>query len=271
MRSPQLLLLIPVFAFVLYFLYDTKAHEPPTEAATQFLRTLQQGDVESALREFGDNTCHCAPEGGYIAYLQAESGYDPNLSFLLGKPFKLGEMKTETLPYNGEKYLMPWDKPEDQLVYVPLEFDAAARPYFLPTDMAYGYEISDADLKAFEKDPTALWKRGFTLRLRSKLEPGVIGQRDPRAKKTEAERMAADGLLPKEYLRYLHPKDAAGVKVGDKVEPATSFASELPRLKAITIGMKVVRRGLLSRWAVKKAGFGDPVLIMPDGKEISLK
>ena len=271
MRSPQLLLLIPIFGFVLYFLYDTKAHEPPTEAAAQFLQTLQQGDVESALREFGDNTCHCAPEGGYISYLQLESGYDPNLSFLLGKQFKLGRMKSEPLPYNGEKYMMPWDKPEDQLVYVPIEFAQTDRPYFLPMDSAYGYEMADADLKAFEKDPSKRWRRGFTLRLRSSLQPGVIHERDSKAKKTEAERMAADGLLPKEYLKYLHPKDAAGVKTGDKVQPASAMADGLPKLKAITIGMKVVRRGLLSRWAVKKAGFSDPVLVMPDGKQIFLK
>jgi hypothetical protein len=99
----------------------------------------------------------------------------------------------------------------------------------------------------------------------------VIGTRDPKAKKTEAERMASDGLLPKEYLRYLHPKDAAGVKVGEKVEPATAVAAELPKLKSITIGMKVVRRGLLSRWAVKKAGVSDPVLIMPSGDVVLLK
>jgi hypothetical protein len=270
MRNPQLLLLIPIFLFVLYFLYDTKANDPPTDAATTFLQTLSQNDVERALREFGDNTCHCAPEGGYISYLQYNSGYDPNLSFLLGKHFTTGKMNTEKLPYNGEKYVLPWDKPEDVLVYVPLEFPEGERPYFLPTDMAYGYEMSAEQVKAFEKDPSPLWKRAFTLRLRNTLEPGVIKERDPKAGKTQIERMAADGLLPKEIMKYVHPKDAAPVKNGSKVDPASAFAATLPRLKSVTIGMKVVRRGLLTRWAVKKAGFNKPILVTADGKEIPL-
>jgi hypothetical protein len=270
MRNPQLLLLIPILVFVVYFLYDTKSNEPPTEAASTFLQTLRRGDVEAALREFGDNTCHCAPEGGYVSYLQYEGGYDPNLSFLLGNHFYVGKMNTEKLPFNGEKYVLPWDKPEDVLVYAPLEFGENERPYFLPIDMAYGYEMTAEQVKAFEKDPTAQWKRAFTLRLRNSLEPGTIKERDPKAKKTEMERAAADGLLPKEYVKYVHPKDAAGVKDGAKVEPASAFAAGLPRLKSVMIGMKVVRRGILSRWAVKKAGFNKPVIVV-DGKDIVLE
>jgi hypothetical protein len=270
MRSPQLLLLIPVLLFVMYFLYDTKRSEPPTDAARTFLQTLSAGDAEGALREFGDNTCHCAPEGGYISYLQYESGYDPNLAFLLGRKFSIGEMKTEQLPYNGEKYMFPWDKPEDTLVYVPLVFTDNDRPYFLPIDMAYGYKMPQDAVKAFEKDPSKNWKRAFTLRLRNSLEAGTIKERDPRAKKTEMERLAEDGTLPKEYLKYLHPKDAGPIEVGGKTEAASAIANSLPRLKAITIGMKVVRRGLLSRWAVKKAGFDKPVVIA-DAKEITLE
>lgn len=271
MRAPQLLLLIPIFVFVLYFLYDTKRSEPPTDAARAFLQTLSAGDVEGALREFGDNTCHCAPEGGYISYLQYESGYDPNLAFLLGRNFSLGEMRTEPLPYNGEKYAFPWEKPEDALVYVPLQFAEDQRPYFLPLDMAYGYEMTAEQVNAFDANPANGWKRGFTLRLRNTLDAGGIKQRDSKAPKTEMERLAAEGTLPKEYLKYLHPNDAAPVKDGIQTKPASAFASSLPRLKSITIGMKVVRRGIFSRWAVKKAGFDKPVIVAANGKEITLE
>jgi hypothetical protein len=269
MRSPQILLLIPILLFVVYFLYDTKANEPPTEGAAKFLQTLQQNNLEGALREFGDNTCHCAPEGGYIAYLQYESGHDPNLAFLMGHNFTVGKTRVEKLPYNGEKYFFPWDKPEDTIVYAPILFNQEERPYFLPLDMAYGYEMTEEQLKEFTQNPAKDWAPGFTLRLRWSLDKGVIPPRDPKAKKTEMERAAADGLLPKELLKYLHPKDAGPVKAGSETKPASAFAAELPKLHSVVLGMKVVRRGLLNRWSVKKVGMERPVLAQ-DGKAIPL-
>jgi hypothetical protein len=271
MRSPQALLLIAILVFVFVAVYKTKAEEEPTEDAQLFFQKLQANDVPDALRYFGDNTCHCAPEGGYIAYLQYESGHNPNLAFLLGRNFTLGKMRYERLPYNGEKYLLPWDKPEDTIVYAPIEFSEKERMYFLPADMAYGYEMSDKQFQEFRTDPSKDWMNGFTLRLRPTLEPGFIPPRAPDAARTQFEKDAEQGLIPKEYLRYLHPKDPAAVKnASGEIKPASAYAAQMPTLKSVTVGLKVVRRGLFARWAVQKAGVQDPV-VFSDGKEFKLK
>lgn len=270
MRSPQVLLLLPILCFVLFAVYSTKASEEPTEAVSTFLRHLQRNDIQGALRDFGDNTCHCAPEGGYIAYLQYESGHDPNLAFLLGRRFELGKMRWEKLPYNGEKYAFPWDKPEDTLVFAPITFASDDMPFFVPMDTAFGIAIPKSELTAFESDPSNDWMRAFTMRLRPTLRAGFIPPRDPAAERTQAERAAEEGTLPKEYLKYLHPKDAGDIKEPDgKLVPAAQYAAELPKLKSIVLGLKVVRRGIFQRWAVQKIGVEKPIIVS-GAKEFTL-
>lgn len=261
MRLTQLLLLLPLALFLIVGVFALNGSEPPTEEATVFLNTLRKNDIEAALFEFGDNTCHCAPEGGYISYLQYASGNNPNIAFLLGQNFSEGKATYEPLPYNGEQYVFPWDKPEDMLVRVPIQFDAVTSPYFIPLDSAYGFEISEDEMNKFLQHPEEGWKRAFTLRLRPSLKPGFIPARDPKAKKTEMERMAEDGTLPKEYLKYIHPKDAAGVKLKDgRTVPMQDYADRLPRLSSIVLDFKIVRRGSFKRWSVKKVGVEKPVL-----------
>lgn len=270
MRSP-LLLLLPILLFVAAAIFMTKADEQPTEEAAIFLTKLRSNDVTGAMHHFGDNTCHCAPAGGYIAYLQYESGQDPGLAFLLGSNFDIGKMRVEKLPYNGEKYLFPWDKPEDTIVYAPIAFAQNNRPYFLPLDMAFGYETSESQLVAYENDPSVQWAKGFTLRVRPTLEEGFIKPRDPKAPRTQLEKAAEDGVLPKEYAKYLHPKDPAAIKLANgQIKSASAVSDQLPRLQSIVVGLKMVRRGLFGRWAVQKVGVETPV-IESKGKEFKLK
>ncbi len=271
MRSFQVLLLLGIFLISAFAIFSTQAGEDPRDEARKFLSKIQSGDFDSALREFGDNTCHCAPRGGYIAYLQYEAAQEPNLAFLKGQSFKFGPMRVKRLPYNKEKYILPWDKPEDVAVYVPLEFDDPARsPYFLPLDMAYGYNMPESEFNKFLLNPEPDWWKGFSLRLRSSLLPGVIKPADTRKPESEADIISTRNILPAELTRYLHPADAAAVtsSLGQTI-PAAAAGSKLPRLKSILIGLKIVRRGTISRWAVKKLAIDEPALLV-DGKEIQL-
>ncbi len=271
MRSIQVLILVPIILFVFIAMFVTKSDEAPTEEAVVILQKLRSGNLVEAVAEFGDNTCHCAPEGGYISYVQYESGHDPNLAFLVGQKFDIGTPRMEALPYNGEKYFFPWDKPEDTIVYVPITFAASNRPLFLPQDMAFGYEMTEKQLQQFINDPTEHWMRSFTTRLRPTLSTGLVKPRDPKAKKTEMEKAAEQGLLPAEFSKYLIPKDAAPVKTASgKTEPAAAFTAQLPRLQSIVIALKIVRRGSLARWAVRKVGIEKPVLVSA-GKQFELK
>ncbi len=271
MRSIQVLILVPIIILVFVVMFVVKSDESPTEEGVGILQKLRTSDLEGAVAEFGDNTCHCAPEGGYISYLQYESGHDPNLAFLLGQKFDIGTPRMETLPYNGEKYFLPWDKPEDTIVFLPISFSDANRPLFLPQDMAFGYEMTEKQLQQFINNPSEHWMRSFTTRLRPTLSAGLVKARDPQAKKTEMEKAAEQGLLPAEFSKYLIPKDAAPVQTAPgKTEPATAFADQLPRLQSIVIALKIVRRGALSRWAVRKVGVEKPVLVS-NGKQFELK
>jgi hypothetical protein len=273
MRNLAPLLLIAIFAACVFMVFSSGTNADPADEARKFLRLLQRDDYEAAVAEFGDNTCHCAPKGGYVAYLRYDKAHDPNVAFLRGQQFEIGQPTTKQLPYNGEKHLFPWDKPEDVAVYVPITFkDPNSRPYFLPADMAFGYEMPQNDLEKFDSNPADGWMRAFTLRLRPKLEAGVVKPPDPNDKpEVEGELKGVDkSLIPPEVLKYQQPKDAAPVKLTDgRTVPASEMAAQLPRLKAITIGFKIVRRGTYHRWAVKKLGIENPVLDV-HGHELAL-
>jgi hypothetical protein len=273
MRSPQLILLPIILIITVCLLLTSQSSEQPTDEAVTFLTKLKSGDVEASVAEFGDNTCHCAPVGGYINYLRYESDENPNYAFLLGQKFSIGQPRQIELPFNGEKYLLPWDRPEDRGVFVPISFDnAQTRPYFIPLDTAYGYTIDNTDLEKFLNDPAEGYRKGFCLRLREQLGPGFIkpyvkGQKN----QSEADKLAEKGLLPPEMLRYLHPADPGQVKASDgKLAPISASAERLPRLKSMILGMKVVRRGWFKRWSVKKIGLEEAVIALPGGKDITL-
>lgn len=272
MRSFHIFLLVGIFLFGGVAVFMSQAQEDPADEARSFLKLVSKSDLDGALQEFGDNTCHCAPKGGYGSYFKYED--EPTLAFLVGKDFSVQKTSVKKLPYNNEPYVLPWDKPEDVAVRAWVDIPEGSRPYFLPLDTAFGYEISQALLKQFTSNPEKDWWKAFTLRLRQSLQPGLIPKYDPNAKQakgTEADEAATENILPAEMMKYLHPADAAPVSVMDKkVQPMSEFANELPRLKSIVIGMKIVRRGALKRWAVKKIGYEDPV-ITANGHDMTLK
>jgi hypothetical protein len=264
-RLAPALLLLAILGFGAFFAFSEMVNADPADEAKKFLRLVEAGNYRQALSEFGDNTCHCAPKGGYVAYLRYDTANDPSLAFLLGQKFEAGKATVKKLPFNGEAYMMPWDKPEDVAVYVPITFDdPATRPYFLPMDMAFGNEMPESEVKAFESAPDKDWWRAFTLRLRSRLTADVIEKVPPPKSNLEAEQPseAPADLIPPELAKYQHPGEAANVKLSDgKTVPAQQVAGDLPRLQSAIIGFKIVRAGVWHRWAIKKLGVMEPVIV----------
>src|ERR1700722_7723856 len=121
-RTLPALLLLLIFGLTVLLVFRTSTALDPADTANSSLKDLAANEWRSALRRFGDNTCHCAPKGGYVAYLRYDTANDPNLAFLLGQRFVVGKATVKALPFNGQKYGMPWDKPEDVVVQVPLTF-----------------------------------------------------------------------------------------------------------------------------------------------------
>ena len=272
-RSLPALLFILILGGGVVFAFFNAAHSDPADTAKQFLHFVQNNDHRAALMQFGDNSCHCAPKGGYVAYLRYDTANDPSLAFLFGQKFDIGQATVKKLPYNGEKYMMPWDKPEDTVVFLPITFpDRASQPYFLPLDMGFGLDMTEADLKAFDNAPQKDWERAFTLRLRPRLTADVI-EKQPlphHEQQSEEERKLAESLLPADLLKYQHPGEAGSIKLASgQTAPATQFASEVPRLKSVLLGFKVVRAGVWHRWLIHKLGVAQPVIIVGD-KEIKL-
>lgn len=270
------ILLGGILLMTIVILITTVGSEPCTEEASIFLNKMMEGDRPAVLTQFGDNTCHCQPRGGYSAFLKFESGENDNLAFLYEHKFKVGAMTAKEVP-TVEKFQgssLPWEKPESNEVDVQLSFDKKDySPYFLPLDMAYGYPIKEADLDKFCLDPSIEFFKSTALRLRPSLEKGLVppAPTDPN-RKPEFMADYYKTMLPPEACKYLKPTDAADVITADgKPAPAAQFADKLPRLKAGVLRLVVVRRGKMQRWAIKKGTFIDPVFTLADGKELALK
>lgn len=271
MRNIHFLLLLLVFGIAAVGVLSEMAMQNPQDEAKKFLNLVQKGDVENALLEFGDNTCHCAPKGGYTSYFQYESGVDPNIAFLVGQPFEMDKDIPAVQMADKQPYLFPWDKPETYALDAQVFFSEKTRaPYFLPMDTAFGEEISEAQLNQFIGDPAEGANRAFSLRLRPKLEAGFIPPHQTTKEDLEAEKSAKEVLTP-EMAKYLYPKDAAPIKLPDgKTAPIEQFADKLPRLYSAVVRLYIVRRGQLTRWTIKKLQLHDAVLITEKGERLQV-
>jgi hypothetical protein len=270
------LLLFAIIAGVIFIIARTLGSDESTDQASLFLQKLQDGDAAQIVPQFGENTCHCQPRGGYLAYLKYESGEQDNLAFLLGHPFSFGEFVVKSVPtiskYKGGD--AGFEKPESVEIDTPISMDKGYSPYFLPMDMAFGYPMKKTDFDAFCKDPSPDFARALSVRLRPTLASGLVAKAAPPEKDKRPE-FSADlykELLPPEETRYLKPTDAAEIVDNDgKTQPAASFQKDLPRLKRAVLRLYIGRRGELKRWAVKKVRLKDPVFQLADGKELVLE
>lgn len=239
----------------------------PQTAAESFLSKLKTGDTASVLEMFGDNTCKCPPRGGYESYLQYGS-QEPNLAFLVGKPFSFTAGKV--IPVDiAIPYVFPWDKPITTYVDVDMTFKADA-PYFLPMEMAYGMPMTEAQFMEFLNKPeTNAWK-GFTQRLRPSLAPGVVPAKSNSDTKTFS-KGELENLLSPEMIPFLRAKDAGDVLLKDKSKlPQSDIAAKLPTLTKATLRLRVVKSGQLKPWMINKFRF-EKASIVENGKTSTIE
>ncbi len=248
------------------------ASQDPRDEARKFLTIVGSGNVEKALGEFGDNTCHCAPKGGYTSYFKYESGVDPNIAFLLGQKFQVNSNIQGVRMADNQPFLLPWEKPETFAVDAQLIFDKKENaPYFLPMDSAFGEPIPEAELKKFIADPTEGAIRAFSLRVRPTLKPGFIPEFHATTKEdVEAEKSAKEVLAP-EMLKYLHARDAGPVMLDDgKTVAMEEYGDQLPRLYSAVVRLYIVRRGQINRWTIKKVQLHDATLLTNKGERLQV-
>ncbi len=290
---PLLFILLAIISASTW-IYSLTFADPKDEAIT-FLTDIKSGNLAKSVKHFGGNVCRCPAKGGWGSFLIYQSGQEPNLAFMTGHDFEIGR-PTSTPMDNTKPYLIPWERPEDFAVDVPVSFKPTNySPVFLPLPMAYGKKMTEAEFDKFLQDPdNDAWK-GFTLRFRQSLKPGSIAPSTepmPPEAATEFEALQKGGgkkaeeekLPPKESTddaikealgadaaEYLHPKDAGPVVRADgTVIPEEQIEARLPRLKSATLRLHVVRRGQIKDWTIYHFGLMDPVLV-ENTKEILLK
>lgn len=239
----------------------------PQTAAESFLTKINAGDANGALQMFGDNTCKCPPRGGYESYLNYGM-QEPNLAFLVGRPFTFKSGKTT--PVNlAIPYVFPWDKPSTAYVDVDISFPAK-QPYFLPMAMAYGLPMTEAQFNEFLNEPTKDAWKGFSQRLRSTTSPGVIPSSES-IEKTIPAKNDLDNLLSPEMMPFLQAKDAGDVILPDKTKmPDSDVEAKLPRLSSATLRLRVVKSGQLKPWLINKFRL-EKATIVENGKASTIE
>lgn len=256
----------------------------PSPKSIDFIKHIQASDYKAAVGDFGVNTCRCPGSLGWVSYLVYASNESENLSFLVGKDFQTGPPQAHKIATTAKA--TTWmDNPEDWEVDIPITFAKDGyRPYFLPLDMAYGYEMSEEAFQAFLADPDKEAWKGFCLRLRPSLEPGTVALPAPakalekkghdaqsreNAVRGENENVEAiaKNLFGEEATRYLHPADAGKVKRKDgsymSMEEVTAL---LPRLNSCNLKMHMVRRDQRLPFSLYQFLVVDPVISMNQNK-----
>jgi hypothetical protein len=245
------------------------AHAGATATAESFLRHLQRGDVEHAKGLLDDPKYHGTPRGGVDAHFAYESGYEPNLAFLVGQPFGLGVPSERT--QRSDWYLL--DGTTYATVSIPLTFQEP-RPWVLPAPIAFGHPMPFLDLVKFAVEP-GRYAQNLTLRVRHGIEPGRI--RPPAPRVAPPPPVGPPGAAS--IAARLEPTDTYGSMMGQRpVDPAPvrlpsgeALTSDqlqrfLPRLATITIDVSLVQRGrLLASWGVTRWTFRDAVVATETG------
>lgn len=236
------------------------ANAGATATAESFLRHLQGGDVERAKRLLDDPRYRGTPPGGVDAYFVYESGYEPNLAFLVRQPFAVGVASERT--QRSDWYLL--DGTLYATVSIPLTFQEP-RPWVLPAPVAFGHPMPFLDLVKFAVEP-GRYAQHLTLRVRHGIEPGRLR---PPAPRVAAPLPPVGPAGAASIAARVEPTDTYGSMMGQRpVDPAPvrlpsgeALTAEqlqrfLPRLATITIDVSLVRRGrLLASWGVTRWRF----------------
>jgi hypothetical protein len=300
MRFLYPLIILSVFALSMGLLVMNTVFVSPKEEALAFLDDIKRSDLSRAVKRFGGNVCRCPAKGGWGSYLIYVSAQEPNLAFTVGKNFSIGEPKIHAVNHPA-KYNVPWEKPEDTVVDVPVKFEKNERPYFLPLKMAYGYKMTEEELNAFAKDPDKEAYKGFYLRLRPSIDKDAIQPKKgaiseeaevefqailkdkSRLLKKDEEALAREKrqneqaaqelreIFGDEAADYVEPKDAGPVVKSDGKEMSKQEVLKLlPRLDSCMIRLHVVRKGQLREWTIFHFAVISNVLDLPDGTQLKM-
>jgi hypothetical protein len=239
------------------------------KTAGEFVQHVQRGEVEKAKRLLDSK--RSAPPGGDDAYFTWESGYDPTLAFLVGRPFAIGtpsvrEQRSDWYLLDGTMY---------GLVSFPLRFDAARyRPWVLPAPIAFGRRMEFVDFMNFATNP-ATQPQHLSMRIRPDVGAGLIKSAAPRvlAPPPPAGPPGAQPVAPR-----VTPSDTYGSLMGPRpVDPAPVVLPSgealtpeqlrrlLPRLAGITLQVSLTRPGRLASWHVGRWNFADAILATEKG------
>ncbi len=302
MRFAYPLFMLVLLALIVSSWFSFNVYSDPKLTAVNFMQAVGQGDLVKAVKLFGSNACRCPAKGGWVSYLIYKSGQEQNMAFLVGHPFQLGAPSVIPM-LNKKKALLPWQKPEDCAVDLPIKFDDKIyMPYFLPLKMAYGKDMTEKEFNEFLRDPDKEAVKGFTLRLRPSLAAGAIAPpmvkvppdltsefialRTTNSQATVASKSASSSgertvsgiteedikaALGPDATAYLTPRDPGKVLINEKqAMPIEEIATKLPRLRSAVARLHVVRRGKLNNWTVYHVAVLFPTMRLNNGREVKL-
>ena len=242
----------------------------PEAAATRFVQHVQHGSIENAKRLLEGSGYRYRHQGGDDIYFVYESGYDPNLAFLAGRPFVIGTSSVRE--QRSDWYLIDGTIYAD--VAFPLRFESY-QPWVLPAPIAFGRPMDFIAFIRFATAPAAHGER-LSLRIRPSLEAGLIRPPRPQfvtppppvappgaqAVTPNMERLGTYGTL-----FGSRPVDPAPVALPSGEHLTTAQMSRLlPRLGEITLNLSLIRRGRLSSWSIVRWNFASAVLITEKGE-----
>ena len=243
----------------------------PEESATEFVQHIQRGSLDNAKSLLDGSGYRYRHPGGDDIYFAYESGYDPNLAFLVGQPFVIGTSSVR----RQRSAWYPLDRTNYADVTIPLRF-TTYRPWLLPAPLAFGRAMDFINFINFVTAPETNPER-LSLRIRPSIEPGLIKMPKPqfvappappsgdRAVTLQPARVDTHGAL-----LGSRPVDPAPVTLpsGEPLTPA-QLSRLLPRLGAITVNVSLIHRGYLSSWKVVRWNFTTPVLVTESGEVVT--
>jgi hypothetical protein len=271
-----LLVLPATAAFVL--VTSTTAFADAETVTRDFLSALKAADVERAKRLY-DPRYASVQRVGLDGLFRYESGYQPNLAFLVGQPFTV-ESVALTIPIRSEWYTV--DGVRGHNVTARLRFDADRGPFLLPSPVAFGRSMWFIDFMNFVKHPESGTFAELTLRLRPTVVAGTITPtQPPQMVKAPPPPVGPGGtqrpmtaMPPPTFeggLMGARPRDAGAVILpSGEALTADQLAAMLPRLAVIDVMLTTMQRGRLASWKVEHVTFTN-VVLSAHGAQIPLR
>ncbi len=271
-RCGVVYLVVLVIAAPLFIVPSATEAAGPEKTAGEFVQQIQHGTLDKAKRLLETSGYRYPHPGGDAIYFVYESGYDPNLAFLVGHPFVVGTLTVRQ--QRSDWYLVDGTIYAD--VTFPLRFESY-RPWVLPGPIAFGRRMEFIDFMNYVTAPGTDSDR-LSLRIRPSIESGLIKApaprfvapppplAPPRARAVTAPIERADTYGS---LFGSHPVDPAPVLLpsGENLT-LVQMSRFLPRLGAIRLNISLIRWGWFSSWKVVRWNFADAVLITEKGEVV---